>query len=77
MGRKVNEDLFTNDSSFGLSMSHTLEDPRSGLNYGGIRKVKVSQVKDSENAMSASMGPMYNRADNNCVNRSCLQGGRW
>ncbi|XWS55711.1 hypothetical protein CRYUN_Cryun09bG0023900 [Craigia yunnanensis] len=67
MGRKVNEDLFTNDSSFGLSMSHTSEDPRSGLNYGGIRKVKVSQVKDSESVMSASMGHAYNRVDNNSV----------
>ncbi|XVF08044.1 hypothetical protein REPUB_Repub06bG0191500 [Reevesia pubescens] len=67
MGRKVNEDLFMNDSSFGLSMSHTLEDPRSGLNYGGIRKVKVSQVKDSENAMSASLGHAYDSMDNDSV----------
>ncbi|XP_022742002.1 uncharacterized protein LOC111293547 isoform X2 [Durio zibethinus] len=67
MGRRVNEDLFTNDSSFGLSMSHTLEDPRSGLNYGGIRKVKVSQVKESENLMSASMGRVYNSVDDNSV----------
>ncbi|XP_021289373.1 uncharacterized protein LOC110420402 [Herrania umbratica] len=67
MGRKVNEDLFTNDSSFGLSMSHTMEDPRSGLNYGGLRKVKVSQVKDSENVMSVSMGHAYDRVDNNSV----------
>ncbi|XP_039027880.1 uncharacterized protein LOC120161734 [Hibiscus syriacus] len=59
MGRKVNEDLYTSDSSFGLSMSHTLEDPRSGLNFGGIRKVKVS--------MSESMGYVYNRVDNNSV----------
>ncbi|KAK8542035.1 hypothetical protein V6N13_137391 [Hibiscus sabdariffa] len=65
--RKVNEDFFTSDSSFGLSMSHTLEDPRSGLNFGGIRKVKVSEVKDSENIMSASMGYVSNRADYNSV----------
>ncbi|KAK8546342.1 hypothetical protein V6N13_067566 [Hibiscus sabdariffa] len=67
MGRKVNEDLFTSDSSFGLSMSHTLEDPRSGLNFGGIRKVKVSEVKDSDNIMSASMGYVFNRVDDNSV----------
>ncbi|KAE8711099.1 WAT1-related protein [Hibiscus syriacus] len=67
MGRKVNEDLFISDSSFGLSMSHTLEDPRSGLNFGGIRKVKVSEVKDSDNIMSASMGYVFNRVDNNSV----------
>uniref|UniRef100_A0A5B7BI22 Tify domain-containing protein n=1 Tax=Davidia involucrata TaxID=16924 RepID=A0A5B7BI22_DAVIN len=65
MGRKVIEDPFGNDSSFGLSISHTLEDPRSGINYGGIRKVKVSQVKDSENFMSMSMGQAYTRGDNN------------
>ncbi|OMO97139.1 hypothetical protein COLO4_14863 [Corchorus olitorius] len=67
MGRKVSEDLFLNDSSFGLSMSHTLEDPRSGLNYGGIRKVKVSQVKESENVMPVSMGHAYDRVDDNSV----------
>lgn len=67
MGRKVVEDPFGNDSTFGLSMSHTLEDPRSGLNYGGIRKVKVSQVKDSENVMPVSMGHAYTRGDNNTM----------
>ncbi|TYG86117.1 hypothetical protein ES288_A13G109700v1 [Gossypium darwinii] len=67
MGRKLNEDIFTNDSSFCLSMSHTLEDLRSGLNLGGIRKVKVSEVKDSENIMSASMGYVFNGVDNTSV----------
>ncbi|GAB4833753.1 hypothetical protein Ancab_032003 [Ancistrocladus abbreviatus] len=56
-GRKAIDNTFGNDSSFGLSISHTLEDPRSGINYGGIRKVKVSQVRDPENVMSVSMGP--------------------
>ncbi|KAL4323878.1 hypothetical protein GQ457_11G007510 [Hibiscus cannabinus] len=65
--RKVNEDLFTSDSSFGLSMSRTLEDPRSGLYFGGIRKVKVSEVKDSDNIMSASMGYVSNRAEYNSL----------
>uniref|UniRef100_A0A2P2K6B8 Uncharacterized protein MANES_08G077300 n=1 Tax=Rhizophora mucronata TaxID=61149 RepID=A0A2P2K6B8_RHIMU len=59
MGRKVDEDSFRNDSIFGLSMCHTLEDPRLGLNYGGIRKVKVSQVKDSQNMIPASVGHVY------------------
>lgn len=67
LGRKVNEDPFGNDSSFSLSMSHTLEDPRSSLAYGGFRKVKVSQVKDSENLMSASMGHAYNRGNDNTM----------
>ena len=56
IGQKVIEDPFGSDSSFGLSISHALEDHRSGINYGGIRKVKVSQVKDSDNFMSISMG---------------------
>lgn len=64
LGRKVIEDPFGSDSTFGLSISHSLEDPRSGLNYGGIRKVKVSQVKDSENFMSGSVGHGYVRDDN-------------
>ncbi|XP_059667788.1 uncharacterized protein LOC132313134 isoform X2 [Cornus florida] len=64
MGRKVIEDPLVIDSSFGLSISHTLEDPRSGINYGGIRKVKVSQVKDTDNFMSMSMGDAYTRGDN-------------
>lgn len=63
LGRKVNEDRFGSDSSFSLSMSNTLEDPRSGLAYGGFRKVKVSEVKDSENLMSVSVGHCYNRGD--------------
>ncbi|KAM7263602.1 hypothetical protein ACFE04_001285 [Oxalis oulophora] len=53
--RKVDGNLFGTDL-FGLSMSHSLEDSRSTLNYGGIRKVKVSQVKDVEN--------VYNNAHN-------------
>ncbi|THG02056.1 uncharacterized protein LOC114310193 isoform X1 [Camellia sinensis] len=67
MGRKVIEDPFGSDSLFGLSMSNTLEDPRSGLNYSGIRKVKVSQVKDIDNFMSVSMGHAYNRGDNSTM----------
>lgn len=67
LGRKVNEDPFGNDSSFGLSMSHTLEDPRLGLAYGGLRKVKVSQVKDSENLMSVSMGHAYDSGNGNTM----------
>ncbi|CAK9147236.1 unnamed protein product [Ilex paraguariensis] len=67
VGRKGIEDPFGNDSSFGLSMSHALEDPRLDLNFGGIRKVKVSQVKDSENLMSVSIGHAYTRGENNTM----------
>lgn len=61
MGRKVDEDLFPSNSSFGLSMSHVPEAPGSGLNYGSLRKVKVNHVKDSENVTPSSMGHGYNR----------------
>ncbi|KAF8397534.1 hypothetical protein HHK36_016452 [Tetracentron sinense] len=67
MGRKDIEDHFGNDPSVGLSMSHTMQDPGSCLSYGGFRKVKVSQVKDSDNGMSVSMGHPYNRHDNNVI----------
>ncbi|KAM1441832.1 hypothetical protein ACFXTO_009890 [Malus domestica] len=67
LARKVNEDLFGNDSSFGLSMSNTLEDPRSSPNYSGFRKVKVSEVKDSENGMPFSIGQTYIQADNDAM----------
>lgn len=67
MARKVMEDPFGNDSSFGLSISHTLEDPRLGLNYSGIRKVKVSQVKEAENFMAVSMGDTYTREISNAI----------
>ncbi|XP_044500901.1 uncharacterized protein LOC123222057 isoform X2 [Mangifera indica] len=66
-GRKANENLFGDDSSFGLSMSKRLEDFQSGPSYSGIRKVKVSQVKESENIISVSMGNTYDTVDNNSM----------
>ena len=51
VGRQGSINLYGSDSSFGLSISHLLEDPRSGFNYGGIRKVKVCEVKEYENVM--------------------------
>uniref|UniRef100_A0A5B7BE00 Tify domain-containing protein n=1 Tax=Davidia involucrata TaxID=16924 RepID=A0A5B7BE00_DAVIN len=63
--RGINE-KFGNDSSVGLSISPTMEDPVTCLNYGGIRKVKVNQVKDSDNGLHepkehySSMGQVYN-----------------
>ncbi|KAL3358058.1 hypothetical protein AABB24_015282 [Solanum stoloniferum] len=67
MSRKVMEDPFGSDSSFGLSISHTLEDHRLGLNYSGIRKVKVNQVKEAENFMPVSMGDIYTRGISNAM----------
>ncbi|CAK9140214.1 unnamed protein product [Ilex paraguariensis] len=45
---------FGSDSSVALSMSYTVEDPETCISYGGIRKVKINQVKDSDNGMQAS-----------------------
>ncbi|KAJ6331694.1 hypothetical protein OIU76_010141 [Salix suchowensis] len=67
IGRKLDEHLYGNDPPFGLSMPHMLEDPRSGLNYGGIRKVKVSQVKEPENVMPASVEHAFRRVDSNTM----------
>lgn len=68
MGRKDFEHQYGNDPSVGLSMSHSIADTSSCLNFGGIRKVKVNQVRDSDNCMpAASMGPSYSREDNSTI----------
>ncbi|KAK7295687.1 hypothetical protein RJT34_18598 [Clitoria ternatea] len=68
MGRKDFENQYGNDPSVGLSISHSVADPSSCLNFGGIRKVKVNQVRDSENCMpAASMGNSYSRVDNSTI----------
>ncbi|XP_019452351.1 PREDICTED: uncharacterized protein LOC109354358 isoform X2 [Lupinus angustifolius] len=61
MGRKDFESQYANDPSMGLSISHTIADPSSCLNFGGIRKVKVNQVRDSDNGIPASIGNSDNR----------------
>lgn len=65
-GRRVLEGHYGNDASIALSMSHSMEDPGSSLTYNGIRKVKVNQVKDSDN-MSMQMGNTYGRNDPNSL----------
>lgn len=54
--KKVPTEHFENDSSLGLSISYALDDTEAGLSYGGLKKVKVNQVKDPENGLHASMG---------------------
>lgn len=45
------DEQYGNDPSVGLSIAHAIVDPdTSCLNYGGIRRVKVNQVKDSDNS---------------------------
>lgn len=65
MGRKGFEFPFRSDSSFGLSMSHAIADP--SFNYSGIRKVKVNEVRDSDNGMPVGMGHFYNRGGYNMI----------
>lgn len=54
--RKGMDDQFGEDASIGLSISHSMEDPETCLTYGGIRKVKVNQVKDSDPSMHIQKG---------------------
>ncbi|GFP82513.1 hypothetical protein PHJA_000394300 [Phtheirospermum japonicum] len=53
--REVSGEQFENDSSVGLSVSYSLEEPEIGVSYGGLRKVKVNQVKDPENELHSSL----------------------
>ncbi|KAK6234808.1 Tify domain binding domain - like 7 [Theobroma cacao] len=62
--RKAIEDHFGEDASVGSSISHTMEDPETCFNYGGIRKVKVNQVKDSANSMHAPKEHSFSRENN-------------
>lgn len=55
MRKKAIEEHFGNHSSVGLSMSYGIEDPNTCLSYGGIRKIKVNQVKESDSGLVASM----------------------
>ncbi|KAG5515365.1 hypothetical protein RHGRI_036418 [Rhododendron griersonianum] len=57
MGRKSVDEQFGKDSPMGLSITHNIEDPEIYVSYGGIRKVKVNQVKDSGNGLR---GPKEN-----------------
>lgn len=76
VGRKDNTEPFGNDSLSGLSINNSIDDPGSGLNYGGIRKVKVSEVKDPENIMSVPTGHAYDMGVNSTMsNTHAYKGG--
>lgn len=51
--KAVTDEQFGNGSSVGLSMSYPLDDTETCLSFGGVRKVKVNQVKDAENSSHA------------------------
>lgn len=64
--RKGIENHFGEDASVGLTMSHAMEDPEAScFSFGGIRKVKVNQVKDSDNGMHAQKEHSANMENNN------------
>lgn len=69
VNKKIVHDQIGNGSLVGLSMSYnTIEDP---VNYGGIRKVKVNQVKDNdalnETNCFMTMGPNYGNEEDGSV----------
>lgn len=65
MGMKDFGSQHNNDPSVGLSISHTIGGPSPSLNFGGIRKVKVNQVRDSDQCMfAASIGHPFSRSNN-------------
>ncbi|CAJ1968364.1 unnamed protein product [Sphenostylis stenocarpa] len=70
--RKDNMDPFGNESSFGLSMSTMIEDPRLVFNYDGVRKVRVNEVKGSENVMSVTTNNPYDRGVSDTMSNPCL-----
>ncbi|PIN20617.1 hypothetical protein CDL12_06696 [Handroanthus impetiginosus] len=57
VAKKGFENQFGNDSSICLTMSHAVEDPLS-LNTG-LRKVKVNEVRISENCLPAFVGNAF------------------
>ncbi|XP_057449135.1 uncharacterized protein LOC130740510 isoform X2 [Lotus japonicus] len=63
----VKSKLITNpyggDASFGLSISHSVEDSEACTNSGGFKRVKVGQIKDSDD-VQAPERHNYNRQSN-------------
>ena len=57
------EEQYGEDASVGLSVSHGLEDPETCLSYGGIRKVKVNQIKDNIHDLQPCLRSNSNRED--------------
>jgi len=71
--RKDSMDPFGSGSSFGLSMSTALEDPRLVFNYDGIRKVRINEVKGSENVMSVTTNNPYDRVVSDTLSNPCYK----
>ncbi|OIW05768.1 hypothetical protein TanjilG_23554 [Lupinus angustifolius] len=50
---KMVDNQYGDGPSFGLSISHPVEDSEACLNFGGIKKVSVNQVKDSDGVQTS------------------------
>ncbi|KAI4302384.1 hypothetical protein MLD38_038135 [Melastoma candidum] len=67
MARKFFDDQYGNELSVNLSMSHSTHDPSLFPNFGGIRKVRVNEVRDPDNNSSTSVGDHYGRSENGSI----------
>ncbi|KAF7823573.1 uncharacterized protein G2W53_021717 [Senna tora] len=65
---KMISNQYREDASFGLSIS-PVEDTEACLSFGGIKKVKVSQVKDSD-GVQAPAGQGFNRQNNSDLHQA-------
>ena len=59
--RRGIDEQFGNDSSVGLSVANAIEDPATCLNYGGVRKAKINQVRESDISENSPKGQSYDR----------------
>lgn len=67
---KTISNQYREDASFGLSISpHSVENTEASLNFGGIKKVKVSQVKDSD-CVHAPAGFSFNTQNNSGLHQT-------
>ncbi|KAJ1379434.1 Jas TPL-binding domain [Sesbania bispinosa] len=66
---KMITNQYGDDASFGLSISHSVEDSEACPNFGGIKKVQVNQVKDSDD-VQALEGHNFNRQSNGDLHKA-------
>lgn len=66
---KTMSNQYREDASFGLSISHPVEDTEACVSFGGIKKVKVNQVKESD-SVQAPAGQSFNRQYNSDLHQT-------
>ncbi|KAI4334498.1 hypothetical protein L6164_019181 [Bauhinia variegata] len=65
---KIINNHYGEDASFGLSISHSVEDSEACLTFGGIKRVKVGRVKDSD-GVQAPEGLNFSRQSNGDIHQ--------